>query len=115
MGARCRQRKRSEEYQEIAGACAAPHARDRRNDKVPAAARTLAEFALALAYDDIPAPVVERAKACMTDTVGAAAFGAALPWSRIVLDYARRNGAPGDSTVIATDVRLRAPFAAMVN
>jgi 2-methylcitrate dehydratase PrpD len=82
---------------------------------VPAAARALAEFALALAYDDIPAPVVERAKACMTDTVGAAAFGAALPWSRIVLDYARRNGASGDSTVIATDVRLRAPFAAMVN
>jgi 2-methylcitrate dehydratase PrpD len=51
----------------------------------------------------------------MIDTVGAAAFGAALPWSRIVLDYARRNSAPGDATVIATDMHLRAPFAALVN
>ncbi len=79
------------------------------------ASQSLAQFALDLTYEDIPAPVLERAKACMTDTIGAAVFGATLPWSRIILEYARRNGAPGVSTVIGADLRLQAPYAAMVN
>ena len=35
------------------------------------AARTLAEFAIGLSYEAIPPAVVERAKACIIDTIAA--------------------------------------------
>jgi 2-methylcitrate dehydratase PrpD len=59
------------------------------------AARTLAEFAVGLRYESIPAAVVERAKAVIIDTVAASAYGAHLPWSKIVVDYVLRTSAPG--------------------
>lgn len=79
------------------------------------AARTLAEFALGLRYEDIPAQVLERARISFIDTVGAASFGAHLPWSRMVAAYAQRNSAPGTSRILGTDLRVRAPFAALAN
>jgi 2-methylcitrate dehydratase PrpD len=79
------------------------------------ASHTLSKFALDLQYEQIPPEVIERARACMIDTIGAAIFGARFPWSRIVLDYARTNGGAGDAQVIGTAIRLRPPFAAMVN
>lgn len=82
---------------------------------MPTASQSLAQFALDLSFDDIPAEVIERTKICITDTVGAAIFGAALPWSRTILEYARRNSAPGCCTVLGTDLRLQPPFAAMAN
>ena len=53
----------------------------------------LAEYAARLKYEDIPAPVVRRAKDCIADTVAVVLFGYALPWSRMVVDSAKRNGA----------------------
>lgn len=82
---------------------------------MPTASQTLAKFSLALQYEQIPPEVIERARSCMIDTIGAAYFGARFPWSRMVLDYARMNGAPGDAQVIGAKLRLRPPFAAMVN
>ena len=52
----------------------------------------LAEYAAALRYEDLPAPVAQQAKDCIIDTVAAAICGSALPWSRIVIDYAERIG-----------------------
>jgi len=82
---------------------------------MPTASQTLAKFALELKYEQIPPEVIERARACMIDTIGAAYFGARFPWSRMALDYARINGATGEAQVIGTTLRLRPPFAAMVN
>jgi 2-methylcitrate dehydratase PrpD len=79
------------------------------------ASHTLSQFALGLKYEDIPPDVVERARSCMIDTIGAAFFGARFPWSRMVLDYARTNGASGDAQVIGAGIGLRPPYAAMVN
>jgi len=79
------------------------------------ASQQLAEFATSLKFEQIPREVVERAKICMTDTLGAAYYGAPLPWSRMIFDYARASSAVGQASVIGTDVRLQAPFAAMVN
>ena len=79
------------------------------------ASHALSTFALGLRYEDIPTEVVERARACMIDTVGAAFFGARFPWSRMVLEYARANGAAGDAQVIGESLRLRPPGAALVN
>ena len=79
------------------------------------ASMRLAEFALGLRYEDIPAQVIERAKVTLIDTVATSSFGAQLPWSRMVAAYARRNSAPGEARILGTDLRVRAPFAALAN
>lgn len=80
-----------------------------------AAATALAQFACSLAYDDVPREVVERAKICIVDTIGDAYYGSRLPWSRMILDYAQRNGAAGEASVIGTRARLKPCFAALAN
>lgn len=78
--------------------------------------RQLAKYAAALRFEDLPGPVVQRAKDAIADTIAAIAFGAHLPWSRIVVDYARRRGAGGKSRVFAPGgARLQAPMAAFAN
>lgn len=79
------------------------------------ASQTLAAFATGLRYQEIPAAVVERAKACIADTIAACTFGAQLPWSRIVIALARENSAAGDATILGTPFKVRAPFAALAN
>ena len=76
----------------------------------------LAEYAAALRYQDLPAEVVQRAKECIIDTVAAIICGAALPWSRIVADYARRTGPGGKSNILgAGGPAVQAPAAALAN
>jgi 2-methylcitrate dehydratase PrpD len=78
--------------------------------------RQLAEFATALRYEDIPAPVIAITKACLIDTVGVALFGSSLPWSRGVADFARHTGAGGASTILSAALpRVSAPAAALAN
>ena len=86
-----------------------------RHDPPPAAARELAQFAVGLEFDRIPPPVVERAKDCMIDTFAACAYGATLPWSRIVVDYAARYGSGGASSIFGTRFDVHAPHAALAN
>lgn len=78
--------------------------------------QTLAEFGTRLAFEDIPGAITAKAADAILDTVGVCAFGATLPWSRIVIDYARAYGSsPATSTIIGTGVRVGAPFAALAN
>ncbi len=80
------------------------------------AAQTLAAFVADLSFDAIPDPVVERAKDCIIDTVAVASFGARFPWSRMLLENAKRYGSDGHCTVLGMpDVRLSAPYAALAN
>ena len=79
------------------------------------ASQTLAEFAVGLTWDRIPPEVIERAKDCVIDTVGACVYGSQLPWTRTVIEYARRNSAPGACSVFGTPVKVRAPFACLCN
>lgn len=51
------------------------------------ASHKLARFALNLSFENIPRDVIERAKACMIDTIGAAYYGSTLPWSRIIFGF----------------------------
>jgi 2-methylcitrate dehydratase PrpD len=80
-----------------------------------AALHTLAEFSVNLTYDRIPKEVVERAKDCVIDTVGACVFGSQLPWTQTVIEYAKRNSAPGECSVFGTPIKVRAPFACLCN
>ena len=79
------------------------------------ASQQLAEFATGLTFEKIPPEVIERAKTCIIDTVAAATFGAGLPWSKIVIGYAERNSAPGNSLILGTKLKVRAPFASLAN
>ncbi len=79
------------------------------------AARTLAQFAVGLKYEDIPGEVVERAKSVVIDTIGAMTFGASLSWSRIIIEYVQRTTAPGKGSVVGTDVKGRGQLAALAN
>ncbi len=82
---------------------------------MPTASQTLAQFATTLKYEDIPPEVVERAKDCLIDTVAACVLGAQMPWTQTVIDYARRNSAIGECSVLGTSHKLRAPFACLSN
>jgi 2-methylcitrate dehydratase PrpD len=74
--------------------------------------RALAAFASSLSFDDIPQAIAHRAKQCIADTVAAMIFGANLPWSRMVADYALKTSANGRSTIIGTKGRSVQPGAA---
>src|SRR5438034_1496253 len=76
----------------------------------------LAEYAAALRYDDVPEAVVRRAKECIADTVAAGICGAAMPWSRIVIDYAERTGPGGKCRILGrSGPAVQAPAAALAN
>lgn len=82
---------------------------------MPTASQALAQYAASLKYEQIPPEVVERAKDCLIDTVAACVLGAQMPWTQTVIEYAKRNSAPGNSNVLGTDIKVRAPFACLCN
>src|SRR5215469_14297174 len=76
----------------------------------------LADYAASSRYEDIPPDVVERAKQCITDTIAAVIFGYDLPWSRMVVAFAAKNGAGGNSRILGLGApRVNAPAAALAN
>jgi 2-methylcitrate dehydratase PrpD len=76
----------------------------------------LAQYAVGLRYDDLPADVIQRAKDCIADTVAVIVLGNAMPWSQIVVRYAQRVGAGGRSRILgARGPTLHAPAAALAN
>jgi 2-methylcitrate dehydratase PrpD len=78
--------------------------------------KRLAQYAADLRYEDIPGQVLARAKHTITDTVGAMVFGASLPWSKIIIDYAETAGSNGKSRVMRPGGPLvQAASAALAN
>jgi len=76
----------------------------------------LARYAAFCRYEDIPSDVIERAKQCITDTIAAVIFGYDLPWSRIVVAFAEKNGVGGNSRILGPGgPRVHAPAAALAN
>src|SRR5258708_12799736 len=63
----------------------------------------LAAYAARLRYEELPPPVVQRAKDCICDTVGAIVYGAELPWSKMIIAYARRTSAAGRSSILGSE------------
>ena len=62
--------------------------RDFSKSPEAAAAHRIADFAVNLKYEEIPPEVLERAKDCVIDTVAACVFGAQMPWTQAVIEYA---------------------------
>src|SRR5262249_2580979 len=63
----------------------------------------LAAYAAKLRYEELPGAVVQRAKDCICDTVGAIVYGAELPWSKMIIAHARRTSAPGRSSILGSE------------
>src|SRR5438270_7866829 len=76
---------------------------------------TLAEYAAGLRYEDLPKAVIAAAKDAIIDTIAACICGSALPWSRIVIDYAERTGPGGASRILGRGTAVQAPAAALAN
>ncbi len=76
----------------------------------------LAQYVSSIRYEDLPPDVLQRAKDTIIDAVAVIVYGAQLPWSRIVMDYARRNGGGGKSKILGGgDDGLHPPSAALAN
>jgi len=75
----------------------------------------LARYAANLEYEDLPPAVVAHAKDIIADTVAACIYGADMPWSRIVIDYAERTGPGGRSHILGRGTSVQAPAAALAN
>jgi 2-methylcitrate dehydratase PrpD len=88
-----------------------------RNTKGEAmtASQELAAFAAGMRLEDVPADVLQRAKACIADTIGCAVYGARLPWSAQVAAVARRYGAGPCDVFGSAGHGVQAPFAALAN
>jgi 2-methylcitrate dehydratase PrpD len=79
------------------------------------AASELAQFAAGLSLEAIPAPVQERASACISDTLACSVYGSRFPWSAATAGYARRYGAGGPCTLFGLKESVSAPSAAFAN
>ena len=77
--------------------------------------RALAERAIALCYDELPAPVRELAEQCILDYLGVAIAGSQDPLVRILLDEMAEAGGSPQSSIIGHSVRLPVVSAALVN
>jgi 2-methylcitrate dehydratase PrpD len=80
----------------------------------PAAVR-VAEFALGLAFADLPEPVVQRAKLHILDAIGCGLAAAAARTATEGREVAAMDGGTPESTVIGLAARLPAAAAAMAN
>jgi 2-methylcitrate dehydratase PrpD len=75
---------------------------------------TLATYGAALRYEDVPPEVLQRAKDAMTDAAATIIYGAELPWSKMIIAYARQNGSGGKSQILGSGTKpVHPPMAAL--
>jgi 2-methylcitrate dehydratase PrpD len=79
------------------------------------ATQRLARFAVNLSYRQIPPEVIDRAKACILDTLAVALYGSTKPWSRRVVEFIRESGVKGQCTVLGEGWKAQAPQATLAN
>ena len=82
---------------------------------MPSLAQQLADFACGLAFDDLPADVVQKVKMHVLDSIGVGLAGSATEYASMVVGLARQSGGSAESTLLAAGERLGAPDAAMGN
>ncbi len=79
------------------------------------ATQRLAEFAAALAFEQIPPEVIDKIKLCILDNLGCAIFGASLPAMQKLISVAAAEGAAPEAAVFGAPLRTSAALAALVN
>lgn len=79
------------------------------------ATSSLAAFASRLAFEDIPADVVEKARLCFLDTTGCCVYGSTLPPVRILTRMALAEESRPVARILGTAHRTSPAQAALVN
>ena len=82
---------------------------------LPNATADLAAFAAKVRFEDIPAPVIDRMKTSILDSLGCCLFGATLPWTRMVHEMALAEGAAPVAAIMGTGRRTSVALAALAN
>lgn len=76
----------------------------------------LAQWIAGVKYADLPGATREACRRALLDTLAAGLYGHAMPWARIVRDWAHEGAAGGQASVWgSTSPSLRAADAALVN
>jgi 2-methylcitrate dehydratase PrpD len=81
----------------------------------PSYSEKLARFVTTSGFGNLSAAAVGQIKDCILDQIGCQLIASALPWNRIVYDYACEHGAPGPCTIAGSDRQLSILDAAFVN
>lgn len=81
----------------------------------PTIAEGIAGFVSSLSYEDIPAPVIEKAKDLVLDTLGVCAGSAGMDFGRSALQLVAGWGGVEESTLIGSATRVPAHAAAFAN
>jgi len=76
---------------------------------------SLAQYASNLKLEDLPSPVIEKARVCVLDLLGVAAAGFDRDNAQVAVKSARALGASGRATVWKTGDKLRAIDAVLPN
>jgi 2-methylcitrate dehydratase PrpD len=80
------------------------------------ATEQFSKFVVETHLEDVPTPVVERAKDLLIDAVGAAILGASMPVTRLFTGfYKRRAGGIKEATVLGSNLMLPIDYAVLVN
>src|SRR6478672_10461559 len=77
--------------------------------------KQLARYAVDLRFPQIPPEVIDRAKACMLDTLTVCLYGSTKPWSKIVIDFVRRSGSKGNASILGTKAKASPERAVLAN
>jgi 2-methylcitrate dehydratase PrpD/2-keto-3-deoxy-L-rhamnonate aldolase RhmA len=75
----------------------------------------VARHVAALRYEQLPEPVISRAKDIILDALGGQLACSTLPHGKIAIEFARRQAGRPDATVIGTDFKTGVEHAALVN
>jgi 2-methylcitrate dehydratase len=78
-------------------------------------ARTLAEFAARLTYQDLPSDVIHQTKRVLIDTLGCAIGGYDSEAREALEAYIRESGHPGEATVFGSGFRTSSLNATLIN
>jgi 2-methylcitrate dehydratase PrpD len=79
------------------------------------ATRKLAEFAVGVTYDAIPASVIARMKTSVLDSIGCCLFGATLPWTQHVQALVEEEAAQPVASLFGTGRKTSVTGAVLVN
>ncbi len=77
--------------------------------------RRLAEFVAGLRYEDLPAAVLDRTRACMLDNLGCALLGNTLDAAQRLVAVARETGSAPQAAIFGTPHRASITDATLVN
>jgi 2-methylcitrate dehydratase PrpD len=77
--------------------------------------KKLAEFASKISFNELPRDVVEHAKLCILDWLGAALAGSASPVAKVIAAFVKGFEGVGKATVIRTSLKAHPAIAALAN